>query len=363
MSSRVSQRRLFWMLGAVTSTALALTACGSSTPDPAATTGSTPDATTDAATTAAEPSADGGDAIRVAFVTKPLDNVYFGSMVTGGEDAAAALGVDLTVAAAQNVSDDTGQVSKLNALVSSGYDCYVLNPTSPTNLITPLAAAGDVPIVNIDLEMDFEGAAAQGVTVSTYLGTVNEQAGAAAGEAMLGLVPEGSKVAIIGTLAQDAGNIARQAGFNSVVEGKLEVTQVVSADADRVKAKNAAAAIMRADPEVIGFFTPAGTQAMGIQEAIAQEGRQGEVFVVGIDGTEEELQSIVDGELAATVEQFPYLMGYQAIQACVAAVGGQTLPERVDTPVLIVTQENAAAALAASPAPPEGFEVPNPFEN
>ncbi|WP_319457690.1 MULTISPECIES: substrate-binding domain-containing protein [unclassified Mycobacterium] len=309
-------------------------------------------------------SASGGQegGLRVAFVTKPLDNTYFGAMVSGAEDAAKKLGVTLNVQAAQNVSDDTGQASKLSALVSEGYGCYVVNPTSPTNLITPLAQAGDATVVNIDLEMDLDAAKAEGVNLRTYIGTVNEQAGAAGGEALLKLVPEGSKVAVIGTLAQDAGNIARQAGFHSVVDGKLDTVQTVSADADRVKAKNAAAAIMRANPEVKGFFTPAGTQAMGIQEAIEQEGRTGDVVVVGVDGTKEELQSIVDGSLASTVEQFPYLMGYQAVQACIAASDGKSLPERVDTPVLIVDKSNAADALATAPAPPAGFNVPNPFE-
>ncbi len=101
---------------------------------------------------------------------------------------------------------------------------------------------------------------------------------------------------------------------------------------------------------------------MGIQEAVEQEGKAADVKVVGIDGTEEELQSIVDGEFAFDGRAVPYLMGYQAVQACVAAKAGETLPERVDTPVLIVNSENAAEALAASPAPPASFVVPNPFE-
>jgi ABC-type sugar transport system substrate-binding protein len=300
-------------------------------------------------------------AVKIAFVTKPLDNVYFGSMVTGGQAAAKDLGVELTVAAAQNVSDDSGQASKLEALVASQYTCYILNPTSPTNLIAPLASASKATVINIDLEMDTAKASAAGVTVNTFIGTVNKDAGAQGGKAMLALVPEGSEVAVIGTLAQDAGNIARQAGFHSVVDGKLKVVQTVSADADRAKAKSQAAAIMRANPNVKGFFTPAGTQAMGIQEAIDQEGQTGKVVVVGIDGTKEELQSIKDGKLASSVEQFPYLMGYQAVQACVAASQGKTLPARVDTPTLIVTKDNAADALAASPAPPASFTVPNPF--
>ena len=76
---------------------------------------------------------------------------------------------------------------------------------------------------------------------------------------------------------------------------------------------------------------------------------------------EEELQSIVDGKLAATVEQFPYLMGYQAIQGCVAAKQGKSLPAKVNTPTLIVTKDNAQASLDATPAPPKGFTIPDPF--
>ncbi len=76
----------------------------------------------------------------------------------------------------------------------------------------------------------------------------------------------------------------------------------------------------------------------------------------------DKLQSIQQGALASTVEQFPYLMGYQAVQACEAAAAGRTLPATVDTPVLIVNKDNAAEALAASPAPPASLTVPNPFQ-
>ncbi|GMA23324.1 LacI family transcriptional regulator [Luteimicrobium album] len=308
----------------------------------------------------------GGDStaktLKIAFVTKPLDNVYFGSMVEGAQDEAKKIGAKLTTSAAQNVSDDSGQATKASALVSAGYDCYIVNPTSPTNLIAPLAQAKDATVVNVDLVMDKEKAAAQGVTVSTYVGTVNEDAGKAAGEQLLKLVPEGSKVAVVGALASDAGSLARIKGFKEAVQGKLEIVQTISADADRAKAKNGAAAILRAHSDIKGFFTVAGTQALGIQEAVDQEGRSGEVQVIGIDGTKEELQAISEGKLAAAIEQFPYLMGSQAVQACQAAAQGKTLPASVDTPVLAVTKDNAKAALDASPQPPEGFEVPNPFE-
>ena len=49
-------------------------------------------------------------------------------------------------------------------------------------------------------------------------------------------------------------------------------------------------------------------------------------------------------------------------QACVAAMGGTSIPANVETPVLIVDAKNAQDALDAFPAPPKGFDVPNPFK-
>ena len=179
---------------------------------------------------------------------------------------------------------------------------------------------------------------------------------------MLSLVDEGSQVALIGGLVADPGNIARLAGFESAVEGKLDVTQTVAADFDKAKAKSAAATIILGNPDIKGFFTPSGDMAMGIQQAVEEAGLDDQIAVVGIDGTEDQLADIVAGGQPAAIEQFPYLMGQQSVEACIAAIAGTELPEAVETPVMIATPENAQAALDAFPAPPADFEVPNPFE-
>ncbi|MDR6867447.1 ABC-type sugar transport system substrate-binding protein [Microbacterium resistens] len=301
---------------------------------------------------------------RIALVIKPLDNTYFGAMADGAQDAAEEAGVELTVVAAENVTDDSGQATKLNSLVTAGYGCYIVNPTSQTNLLTGLVPVSQegTPIVNLDLPIDLEAAERSGVEVTTYVGTDNETAGATGGEAMLSLVDAGSSVALIGGLVADPGNIARLAGFEKAVEGKLEIVQTVAADFDKAKAKSAASTILIANPDIKGFFTPSGDMAMGIQQAVQEAGKTGQVAVVGIDGTEDQLKDIVAGGQPAAIEQFPYLMGVQSVQACVAAMGGTDIPDKVETPVLIVDKKNAQAALDSFPAPPAGFDVPNPFK-
>lgn len=302
---------------------------------------------------------------KIAFVIKPLDNPYFGAMADGARAAAKRYGVGLTVEAASSVTDDAGQANELRSLVSSAkYRCYVLNPTSSTNLLTNLApvSAKGIPIVNIDLPIDLKAAASKHVRVSSYLGTNNVTAGKAGGAEMVKLLPKGSQVALIGGLPADPGSLARLSGFRQAVRGHLQVVQYVAANDDSATALADAAQIMRAKPHVRGFFTVAGTMSLAIEKAVAEAGKLKSVAVIGVDGIQSQLQQVEQGLQPAAVEQFPYLMGYQGVEACVAGIKGKKLPANVPTPVLVVTKSTAKGALASYPAPPKSFAYKDPFK-
>ncbi|TIW79869.1 MAG: sugar ABC transporter substrate-binding protein, partial [Mesorhizobium sp.] len=124
---------------------------------------------------------------KVAAIVKGLDNPFFQTMQKGIEEQAKADGVGVTVQAAANMGDATGQADKLTAMALQDYDCYLVNPISVSNLVQALVpvAQKKKPIVNIDSTIDAEQAKAAGFAVSTYIGTDNVAAGALAGEEML----------------------------------------------------------------------------------------------------------------------------------------------------------------------------------
>ncbi len=302
--------------------------------------------------------------LKIGLVLKPLDNTYFGAMARGAEAASKEFGVGLTTVAATSLTDDAGQASQLAALDASGeYGCYVVNPVSPTNLLQPLSSVTKKGqgVMNIDLPIDLKAAASAGVTVTSYMGSNNVTTGAAAGEHMVSILPKGSKVAMIGGLPADPGSLARMKGFSDAVAGKLEIIQTVASNADRLKALQDAASIIRANPDIGGFFTVSGDMSLGIQSAIDQADMRGKIAVIGIDGTVPQLEQVRDGIQPAAVEQFPFLMGYQGVEACIAAMAGKAVPDNVPTPVLVVTKADAAAALAAFPAPPASFNFSDPL--
>lgn len=52
------------------------------------------------------------------------------------------------------------------------------------------------------------------------------------------------------------------------------------------------------------------------------------------------------GKLSATVAQNPYDMGYLSVEQAIKAVKGEYIPERIDSGVDILTQDNVKDKLA-----------------
>lgn len=292
------------------------------------------------------------DGQKVAAVIKGLDNPFFQTMQLGIEEKAKELGVSLTVQAAQNMGDATGQADRLSALALQDFSCYIVNPISVSNLVQALVPVGQkkTPIINIDSQVDTEQAKAAGFAVTTYVGTDNVAAGRLAGEEMLKLIPAGSKVALVAGIVGDLGSNARIKGFQEATAGKLVEVVLVSADWDREKAYTAATDILRANPDVAGFFAANDIMALGIQRAVEAADKKS-VKVIGLDGIVDAMKSVEAGGLAATVAQYPYVVGAMGVEGCVAAAKGATLPAKVDAPVLVVNKDNATASLANFPRP------------
>ncbi|WP_113704854.1 substrate-binding domain-containing protein [Nonomuraea lactucae] len=297
---------------------------------------------------------------RFAAVIKGLDNPFFQTMKQGIDDQARAAGVTVVVQAANSITDTTGQADKLNGLAGQDFSCYVVNPISGTNLVNGLArlSAMNKAIVNIDSPVDPQAAKSANVKLATYIGTDNTQAGTLAGQRMTQLLPSGGEVAAIGGIAGDVTSGARVDGFQKGIGPNLKLIQTVAADWDRQTALTAATNIMRAHPNLAGFFVANDDMGLGVARAIANEGKTGKVKVISVDGIKDALEAVKAGTLDGTVAQYPYTIGMMGIEACQAAVSGKTMSPLVRAPVEVVTKENAEQALAATPKPFGPYEDP-----
>jgi ABC-type sugar transport system substrate-binding protein len=335
MTHSVPVIRRIAAVAAVGGLALALSACGNST--------------------------SGGGSGNIAAVVKGLDNPFFQTMESGIKDQASADGTQVTVQAANSITDTTGQADKLNGLAGQDFKCFIINPITGTNLVQGIAqlSAKNIPIVNIDSPIDKDAASAAKAKITTYIGTDNADAGAKAAAEMGKLLPNGGTVALIGGTSGDVTSAARLDGFTKAVPANLKIVSTVAADWERQMALTKATDIMTANPELSAFFVANDDMGLGVAQAIANQGKTGRVKVISVDGNKDAFEAVKTGGIDAVVAQFPYVIGAMGVDACKAAIAGKTLPADVKAPVQVVTKVNVDAALASAPKPAAPYE--NPF--
>jgi ABC-type sugar transport system substrate-binding protein len=300
-----------------------------------------------------------GDRTSVGVVIKGLDNPYFAAMEQGVRRAGRQPDTDVRLSAATSLADTSGQAAKLEALVAEDLDCYVVNPISQSNLIRALShAPPGTPIVNVDSPVGSAEARALGVEMSTYIGTDNQAAGKLAAATMAKFVGRDARVGLIGGISGDATSTKRIAGFRAGARGRFEMLPPVSADWNEHKARRAAAALLRQNRGIDGFFAANDQMALGVAGAVAEAGRRGKVAVVGLDGIQQALEAVESGAMSATVSQYPYTIGRLGVEACLAAASDEPLPRNVNAPVQVVTRDNVRRAEENFPQPVEPFKSP-----
>jgi ribose transport system substrate-binding protein len=93
---------------------------------------------------------------------------------------------------------------------------------------------------------------------------------------------------------------------------------------------------------VKGVFAANDLMALGAAEAVKARGKAGKILIVGFDAIPEAAQSILAGNLSASVAQSPYNMGKFGVQNALKALQNKPVAKRIDTGTILVTKKNAA---------------------
>jgi ABC-type sugar transport system substrate-binding protein len=300
-----------------------------------------------------------GDA-SVALATRDFSNPYWAALRDGAQAEGKNLGIDVDVEAGSNETDATGENQKIMTQASENFSCYAAVPVNATNVITPLlqVQAKGKPIINVDTQIDPTAAKAAGLKITSFIGSDNSQAGTIAGNYMLQLLHGHGQVAILEGTPGEENGIEREAAFRKVTAGKLQVVQAEPADYETSLALQLTQDILKVHPGITGIFAADDEMALGAAQAISDAGLTGKVKIVSIDGITQALQEVAAGKITATVSQYPYVEGEMVDQACVALAHHKQIPQRVVSPIELITHSNVKQALADFPRPFFSFQDP-----
>lgn len=248
--------------------------------------------------------------------------------------------VKVTLYGPKSEADIDKQIAILEDVIAKNPKCIVMASTSsdaPVAAFDKARKAG-TKIVTIDNKVTTQ--------VETFLATDNIKGGALAADMLVeGLKAKNvalkGKVGLISAMAgiQVLGN--RDKGFGDrmkEIAPDVKVLPTKYVDNDIVKAMGVAKDLMGANADLIGFFADNNHSGDGVARAIAEE-KNAKLVATAFDSDPEEVKALTEGTLYALVLQDPYGMGYKGVDSCLKALGGQKLPEYVNTGATAVKKD------------------------
>lgn len=266
------------------------------------------------------------ESAQIAIVLKTLSNPFWVAMKDGIEAEADALGVTVEVFAVSSEDDTQGQLQLFENLLNKDYQAIGFAPLSPVNLVQPAAQAYQqgIFLMNIDEKIDMTELKNAGGNVLAFATTDNVMVGENGAGYIVENLQVGDQVAIVeGKAGNASGEARRQGAENAFTAADLEIVASQPADWDRTKALDLAANLIQRYPELKGIYCANDTMALGVQQAVVNAGLEEQIMVVGTDGAPEAIESVKNGELAATVAQDPAEIGAASIRVLVEAMNGE----------------------------------------
>ena len=288
---------------------------------------------------AANEEAAGGETasdVNISVVLKTLSSEYWGYVEAGCKAAEKDLGVTVTVVGPGAESEIEQQVSMIEQQIGAGCDAIIVAPNDAGAASGALSSAiGTIPVLSVDTNVGIEGQ-------TSFVGTSNVDAAKEGGLWAAEQAGEGANAVIIyGQEGDNTSNMRREGYQAACDEAGVTVLQALSGQNTTDGATKTMEDLLNAYPDQIDIVLCHNDDtAIGAMNACKSAGVD-DMIIVGFDGNASAVDLILAGEMIkATVAQQPYEMGYQAVEAALAAINGETVEEVINAPVTVVTAEN-----------------------
>ena len=278
-----------------------------------------------------ETTGSGSSSGAIGLSVSTQNNPFFVSLVEGAKSKATELGVKMTVSDAGD--DAAKQTSDIEDLISSGISVLIVNPVDSdavTGAVESALAKG-VRVISVDR-------AVNGVKIDCQIASDNVLGAELATQYIVDTLGEGAVVAELEGVTGASASIDRSQGFHNIADEKLNVVSSQTANFSRTEGMSVMENMLQANPNIQAVFAANDEMALGAMEAIT--GAATTVMVVGFDATDDAINSIKAGHMAATIAQQPELIGSTAVENAVKLIAGETIPDSIPVEVTLITKDN-----------------------
>ena len=258
----------------------------------------------------------------IAVITPSHDNPFFKAEAEGAEAKAKELGYD--VISLVHDDDANKQSQLIDTAIARKAKAIILDNAGADATVAAVKKAKDAGVVSllIDREINASGVALAQIVSNNYQGA---QLGAKEFVKLMG--EKGNYVELVGKESDTNAGI-RSKGYHDVIDQfpDLKVVERQSANWDQTEAYSKMESILQAHPDIKGVISGNDTMAMGAEAALVAAGRK-DVIVVGFDGSNDVRDSIIKGEIKATVLQPAYREAQLGVEEADAFIKTKTAPK------------------------------------
>lgn len=229
------------------------------------------------------------------------------------------------------------QIQQVQNLETQGIDALLISPIE-SGPLTPVVGAlykKGVPVILLDRGIDSED-------YTSLVGADNTRIGEEAGAFVQERFPDGAKIIEIAGIPGASATKERAAGFRAGLGDDPKYAIVASQPGDylRGKAIQVFQTMLTANPDVDVVYAHNDEMALGAAQELKKVGRLNDVAVIGVDGQNEAIQSVADGEMAATFD-YPRPAD-EGLKAALEALSGKEIEKRIVLPTTRIDSSNAA---------------------
>ena len=271
-----------------------------------------------------------------------FDEVNKGAMAQA-ELLEKQLGIKITIEylapETANINDQNSILEKVAATNSDGIAIDPLDNLFNMKAIAEIKNKG-IPIIVFDSPSPEAGISSVGNNFT--------QQGVVAAERLVRLIGGRGMVAVMQGFPSAPNHKERYEAQIAVLKKYPGITIVDGGiDNDDIAiAKQQAAFVLESNPDLSGYLCCDASGPIGIAAAIKEADKVGKVKVVGMDGIKPILEAIKEGVIESSVSTIPRMQGSMSILMLWQASLGIQIPQRIDTGIDVITQENVDSFLA-----------------
>jgi fructose transport system substrate-binding protein len=279
--------------------------------------------------------------VKVGLITKDATNPFFVKMHAGANQAASKAGAQLLYAAGKDSSDNAGQITAIENMVTAGAKGILITvaDAKAENAAIAQARAKGVLVIALDSPTDPKSA------VDALFATNNFNAGVLIGK-YARAATKGRKVTIA-MLDEHAGSSVGALRHNGFLKGfgikknNKQIACVANGGGQQTQSQPAMENCLQKNPNIDVLYTINEPSAAGAWTALKKAGKKPSgVTIVSVDGGCAGVRNVRAGIIDATSQQYPLRMASLGVAAVVRfANGGKKASGYTDTGLNLIAKK------------------------